>query len=183
MTTITNELLGKCWPASTEANRQKFLPFFNRYLPEYGIVSKVALAAFFAQVGHESGQGRYVEELASGEAYEYRKDLGNTMAGDGRSFKGRGLIQITGRSNYTQLSKAFCVDFTASPQMLSHPEWAVRSACWWWANRRLTQIAESAPLADETAFRRITRIINGGYNGFTDRWKLYGNSCRAFNAI
>ena len=180
---ITNDLLKGAWPSSTEANRQKFLPFFNRYLPEYGITSKVAVAAFLAQIGHESGQMRYAEELASGKAYEGRKDLGNTEPGDGVRFKGRGLIQITGRTNYAQLSKAFGVDFIAHPELLSQPEWAVRSACWWWANRKPTTIAESAPLGDETAFRRITKIINGGYNGFADRWKLYGYACRAVNEL
>lgn len=173
---ITNDLLKKCWPNSTEVNRQKFLPFFGKCLPEYGITSKKAMAAFLAQLGHESGQGRYVEELASGEAYEYRKDLGNVKAGDGRRFKGRGLIQITGRTNYTQLSKAFKVDFIAEPDLLLLPEWALKSACWWWASRKLTAVADNAPLGDETAFRRITRIINGGYNGWADRWKLYGHA-------
>jgi putative chitinase len=176
---ITNELLKKAWPSSTEANRQKFLPFLGKYLTEYGIVSDVAVAAFLAQVGHESGQGRYVEELASGEAYEYRKDLGNVKAGDGRRFKGRGLIQITGRTNYTQLSKMFGVDFVAQPELLSQSEWAIRSACWWWANRKLTAIAEGAPIGDEVTFRRITKIINGGYNGWDDRWKLYKNAIDA----
>ena len=176
---MTNDLLKSAWPSSTESNRQKFLPFFNRYLPEYGITSKVAVAAFLAQIGHESGQMRYVEELASGKAYEGRKDLGNTEPGDGVRFKGRGLIQITGRTNYAQLSKAFGVDFIAHPELLSQPEWAVRSACWWWENRKLTDIAESATLGNEIAFRRITKIINGGYNGWDDRWKLYGKSCQA----
>jgi putative chitinase len=179
--TITNEILKKIWPNSTEANRRKFLPFFNSYMPEYGIVSVSAVAAFFAQVGHESAQGRYVEELAGGEAYEYRKDLGNVKAGDGRRFKGRGLIQITGRANYTAIAKAFGVDFVAEPELLSAPEWAVRSACWWWAERKLTKIAEAAPLGDEAAFRRITKIINGGYNGFADRWRLYGLAVKHLN--
>lgn len=180
---ITNDLLKKCWPNSTEANRQKFLPHFNEYLPKYGIASKKAVAAFFAQVGHESGQGRYVEELASGEAYEYRKDLGNVKAGDGRRFKGRGLIQITGRTNYAQISKTFGTDFITMPVLLSQPEWAVRSACWWWANRKLTAIADNAPLGDEAAFRRITKTINGGYNGWADRWKLYGRAIKALANI
>jgi putative chitinase len=180
---ITNEILKKCWPKSTEANRQKFLPFFNKYLPEYGITSEAAVATFLAQIGHESGQGRYVEELASGEVYEYRKALGNVMAGDGRRFKGRGLIQITGRSNYTQISKAFGVDFVGDPGQLSQPEWAVRSACWWWANRKLSTIADGAPLGDETAFRRITKIINGGYNGWADRWKLYVYAIRTLENL
>jgi putative chitinase len=180
---MTNDILKKCWPNSTEANRQKFLPHLNRYLPEYGIISKTAVAAFVAQIGHESGQGRHVEELASGEAYEYRKDLGNVTAGDGRRFKGRGLIQITGRTNYTQITKAFSVDFVKEPHLLSQPEWAVRSACWWWANRKLTAIADGAPLGDEAAFRRITKTINGGYNGWADRWKLYGYAIRSLENL
>ena len=99
---ITNDFLKQVMPQSTEANRQKYIEWLNNFMPKYGIDSDKEVAAFIAQIGHESGQLRYVEELASGSAYEGRKDLGNTQIGDGIKFKGRGLIQITGRANYTQ---------------------------------------------------------------------------------
>ncbi len=140
---LTNELLKQMLPDSTETNRQKYLPYFNKYLPEYGIATKKQVAKFFAQIGHESGSLRYSEEIASGAAYESRKDLGNTQKGDGTKFKGRGLIQITGRANYQEISNAFGVDFINEPQLLAQPEWAVRSACWWWQKRGLNEIANA----------------------------------------
>jgi len=82
----------------------------------------------------------YNKEIASGAAYEYRKDLGNIYPGDGVKFKGRGLIQITGRSNYTAAAKALGIDCINHPELLEQPEWAVKSACWWWENKGLNEI-------------------------------------------
>jgi putative chitinase len=137
---MTNEQLKAIMPQSTEANRKKYLPFLNKYMLEYGITPERE-AAFLAQIGHESGQLRYVEELASGAAYEWRKDLGNTQPGDGKRFKGRGLIQITGRKNYQQISDAWGVDFIANPALLATPEYAVKSACWWYKNNVLNKLS------------------------------------------
>ena len=138
---ITEELLKQLLPDSTKANRDKYLPYFNIYLKEYGIVTKKQVAAFFAQIGHESGSLRYSEEIASGSAYEGRTDLGNTQPGDGKRFKGRGLIQITGRYNYEKASKALGYDLISNPELLSQPELAVKSACWWWKNAKLNELA------------------------------------------
>jgi putative chitinase len=136
---MTDEQLKAIMPQSTEANRQKYLPFLNQYMQEYGIMDGRE-AAFVAQIGHESAQLRYVEEIASGAAYEGRKDLGNTQPGDGKRFKGRGLIQITGRKNYKQISDAWNVDFIAQPELLATPEYAVKSACWWYKNNVLEKL-------------------------------------------
>ena len=137
---ITNDFLKQVMPQSTEANRQKYIEWLNYFMPKYGIDSDKEVAAFIAQIGHESGQLRYVEELASGRAYEGRKDLGNTQAGDGIRFKGRGLIQITGRFNYTQLSKDLGEDFIKHPELLSTPKYAVQSACWFWNKNKLNDL-------------------------------------------
>ena len=137
---ITNDFLKKVMPQSTEANRQKYIEWLNYFMPKYGIDSDKEVAAFIAQIGHESGQLRYVEELASGSAYEGRKDLGNTQVGDGIKFKGRGLIQITGRANYTQLSKDLGEDFIKNPALLSTPKYAVQSACWFWKKNKLNDL-------------------------------------------
>lgn len=139
--TVTAERLKVLLPGSTEANRLKYLPYFNRYMSQYGIKTEKQVAAFFAQTGTESGQLRYTAEIASGAAYEGRKDLGNVHPGDGVKFKGRGLIQITGRYNYEKASAALGADFINSPELLEQPEWAVKSACWWWAMAGLNQIA------------------------------------------
>ena len=134
---ITNEFLKEVMPQSTEANRQKYLEWLNYFMPKYAIDSDKQVAAFIAQIGHESGQLKYAEEIASGKAYEGRKDLGNTQGGDGIRFKGRGLIQITGRFNYIQLSKDLGEDFIKTPELLSTPKYAVQSACWFWNKNKL----------------------------------------------
>lgn len=154
---------------------EPFVSYLNEYCAKYEINTPLRLAAFLAQIGHESGRLCFVEEIASGTAYEGRKDLGNIHPGDGVRYKGRGLIQITGRSNYVQLSKALKLPFVEHPEWLSLPEYAVMTACWFWHNRGLNE------LADAGRFRDITRIINGGYNGLEDRGKLYEKCKRIFN--
>ena len=137
---ITNEDLKKILPLSSEVNRNKYIEWLNYFMPKYDIDTDKEIAAFIAQIGHESGQLRYVEEIASGAAYEGRKDLGNTQKGDGKRFKGRGLIQITGRFNYTQLSKDLGEDFVKNPELLSTPKYAVQSACWFWNKNKLNDL-------------------------------------------
>ncbi len=123
-------------------------------------------AYFLAQVGHESGELRYTEEIASGDAYEGRRDLGNTEAGDGRRFKGRGLIQLTGRANYRGFGEAIGVDLLSNDnaqRVATDPGLAVEVACWFWQARGLNA------LADEDDAHAVTRRINGGLNGLADR--------------
>ena len=134
---------------------------------EYGINTPERQAAFLAQIGHESGSFAYVREIASGEAYEGRRDLGNTHQGDGVRFAGKGLIQLTGRANYRDMTRwlgwSDCPDFEAHPDELAAPRWAALSACAYWASRDLNA------LADAGDFEGITRKINGGLNGHADR--------------
>ena len=130
------------------------------------ISTPLRLAHFLAQVGHESADLRYSKELASGEAYEGRKDLGNSQPGDGPRFKGRGLIQLTGRANYDAYGKARGEDFIAGngPERIAiEPFLAVDVAIWFWTRNRINRFA------DEDDVRQVTKIINGGYNGLEDR--------------
>ena len=150
-----------------EKTLNPFYVHLQLIMPIYEIDTSLREAAFLAQVAHESGRFYYTEELASGKAYEGRRDLGNIQPGDGVRFKGRGLIQLTGRSNYKDFSRHCGIDFTATPELLSLPEHAVRSACWFWHSRGLNE------LADAGEFKKITRIINGGYNGLEERIKFY----------
>lgn len=163
---ITDTQLKQIYPFSTSANRAKYLLYFNTLLPEYGITTLIRIQAYFAQIGHESGQLNYSEEIASGKAYEGREDLGNIHLGDGIWYKGRGLIQITGRSNYQTLSNAFGVDFIQEPELLQEPKWAVKSSLWFWKVKGLNAIADSGD------FKFLTRKINGGYNGLSDRIEI-----------
>ena len=167
MVNLTVETLKKIYPQSTASNRLKYINYLDIYMEEYQINSSIRRQMFLAQIGHESEQLRYSEEIASGKAYEGRKDLGNINPGDGVRYKGRGLIQITGRSNYQKMSKALSNDFILYPEKLSEPIWAVISACCWWKEHKLNEIADSGD------FKRVTRKINGGYNGLEDRLKLY----------
>ena len=139
----------------------------NEAMSEFGISTPARQRAFIAQIAHESGEFQYVRELASGRAYEWRKDLGNVCAGDGVRFKGRGLIQITGRSNYEACGRALSLDLLNKPELLELPINAARSAAWFWKTHGLNE------LADVGDFKRITRIINGGYNGYDDRLAYY----------
>ena len=167
---ITNDLLKKLLSNSTEANRQKYLPFFNKYMQEYGIESDKQVAAFFAQIGTETGSLSRVDEnlnysakrllevfpkyfnsnnvakyanqpakIAS-RAYANRIGNGSEESGDGWKYRGRGLIQVTGKANYIAVSKGTGIDCINNPDLLVQPEWAVKSACWWWHNAGLNKI-------------------------------------------
>lgn len=163
---LTKEQLKAIAPTIKEPQLSIYAKELGDTMEEYAIKTPSQKCMFLAQVMHESGACRYVKELAKGDAYEGRKDLGNTKPGDGVKFKGRGLIQITGRANYTKLSEAFGVDFVAKPELLEQPEWAAKSAGWFWNSRRLS---DTAATNSEEAFKIVTKRINGGYNGLEDR--------------
>lgn len=152
----------------------RFLDPINKTLDEFEINTPQRIRMFLAQIGHESGQLRYRRELASGEAYEGRKDLGNTKPGDGVRYKGRGLIQITGKYNYGLASLALGLPLLEKPELLEEDLNACRSAGWFWYKSNLNA------LADMGKFETITRRINGGMNGYSDRYKLYQ---RAFEIV
>ncbi len=140
-------------------------------LKKYDITSSRRMAHFIAQIGHETASFRYAEELADGSAYEGRRDLGNTQPGDGKRFKGRGLIQLTGRANYAAYSQATGVDYVARPQLVAtDPVVAVDVACWYWNSRKISK------LADKDDAKAVTKMINGGYNGLDDRLDYLGRA-------
>jgi putative chitinase len=163
---VTLEQLKKIVPYAG-ASAPLYLGHLNNAMEEFGINTPAREAAFLAQVAHESGSFRYTLELADGSAYEGRKDLGNTQPGDGRRYKGRGLIQITGRANYAECAKALGLPLLERPEILEQAGPAARSAAWFWASRGLNE------LADAGNFDRITRRINGGTNGAKERLAYY----------
>lgn len=144
-----------------------FLAPLNAAMLEFGITTPARQASFLSQVGHESGQLRYVRELASGQVYEGRADLGNTQRGDGVRFRGRGLLQVTGRTNYAACGKALGLDLLAQPDLIEQTVNACRSAGWFWQTRGLNALADAG---DQ---ERVTRRINGGVNGLAERLALY----------
>ena len=136
----------------------------NVHFRTYGILdNSLRLIHFLAQLAHESGNFRYMEEIASGAAYEGRKDLGNTQAGDGKRYKGRGPIQLTGRANYRRYGQQLGIDFENNPEIVAIPSVGLLVACKFWFDNGLNE------LADKDDVLTITRRINGGLNGFDDR--------------
>lgn len=150
---------------------QTFQPIIDNAAQDFEINTPARMAAFLAQVGHESGGLHWLNEIwgptPAQSRYEGRADLGNTQEGDGFKYRGRGLIQITGRGNYQRCSDALATDFIGDPDQLAQPEYAVRSAMWFWRSHGLNE------LADAGQFERITKIINGGLNGEDQRLALY----------
>jgi len=148
-----------------------YAPLITSTMEEFKIDTGQRQAAWLAQVGHESGQLRYTQEITDathdGSQYENRADLGNTSPGDGKLFIGRGLIQVTGRANYRACGMALGVDLLSFPTRLAEPALAVRSAGWFWNAKGLNRYAD----ADE--FGSLTKRINGGYNGLDDRIRLW----------
>jgi putative chitinase len=157
-----------------------FISFLNTAMSHHNINTPKRIAAFLAQVGHESGQLQFVCELGS-DHYLSKYDtgtlaarLGNTPEpdGDGQKYRGRGLIQITGRDNYRQCSLALFGDerLLNHPELLEQPQWAAESAAWFWNHSGLSE------LADRDQFNSITRRINGGLNGLQNRLQLWARA-------
>lgn len=153
-----------------------FVSALNTAMGRYGIVGTLRVSAFIAQIGHECGQLRYVREIwgptAQQLGYEGRADLGNIVKGDGSKFRGRGLIQITGRANYAACGEALGLDLISTPELLELPQHAAMSAAWFWSTRGLNT------LADQKDFAKITKRINGGLTGQADRQALYDRALK-----
>ncbi len=156
---------------------EKWQPAIDAAMAEFGIASALQQAAFIAQIAHESGRFCYVKEIwgptPAQRRYEGRKDLGNVQTGDGKRFMGRGLIQITGRTNYRFMSAKLGLDLINNPELLEQPSHAVRSAAAWWASKGLNDVAQSGD------FLRVTKIINGGCNGLKDRQEIWATAKQA----
>lgn len=154
----------------SRSRAEKFIGPLNEAMGEFAITTPARQAAFLAQIGHESGQLLYVQEIASGAAYEGRKDLGNTQPGDGKRFKGKGLIQLTGRANHLACALYFDKSLDEVCEWLITPEGAARSAGYFWHTRDLNQYADSGD------FLKLTKKINGGTNGLADRLALWARA-------
>lgn len=155
-----------------------YLPHLLAAMEKHQINNPKRIAAFLAQIGHESGSLRYAREIwgptEAQKRYDQRADLGNTpeLDGDGKKFLGRGLIQLTGRRNYLLVSLILFRDerLLDRPELLEEPQWAAESAAWYWMSKGLNE------MADRGEFKRITQLINGGLNGYQDRIKLWARA-------
>lgn len=176
---LTSAQLQQLFPnARTQAG--VFISALNNAMTHRSINTPKRIAAFLAQVGHESGQLHYVRELGN-DQYLSKYDtgalalhLGNTPEsdGDGQKYRGRGLIQITGCNNYRECSLGLFGDerLLSLPELLEQPQWAAESAAWFWERNGLNE------LADRDQFNSITRRINGGLNGLEDRLQLWARA-------
>jgi len=156
--------------ANIQLSGSGYLPLMIETMNKGGIKNPNERIMFMAQVGHESGEGRYMEEIASGAAYEGRSDLGNTQPGDGKRYKGRGYIQITGRANYrTYGPKAGVPDAEQNPKKLAEPKNAAKVALAYW----LARVNRGAAAKGMAGMNTVTKNINGGLNGLKDRISKY----------
>ncbi len=168
LTSVTAAQLIGCMPGLSSTKANTVLPYLNSAQVEAQINTCDRTAAWLAQLGHESGSLLYMEEIASGAAYEGRRDLGNTQRGDGVKFKGRGPIQLTGRANYAAAGAALGLDLINNPKQVATYPIGFRTSAWFWKSKGLNA------LADAGNFAGITKIINGGTNGASDRNMRWG---------
>jgi len=182
LTDLTEAFLKRVMPAISAANLTAYVPFLKQAMTEFEINTPARVAAFLAQLAHESGQFRFMAEIwgptENQKRYEppsdLARDLGNTMPGDGKRFKGRGPIQITGRSNYKRYGDMLNVNLIDNPDRASDKDIAFRTAGAFWKMNSLNQ------LADRQWYMTITKRVNGGFNGLEDRVKHYE---RALNVL
>ena len=194
LTNFTSRQIQLATGASQEHARL-FMPYLNSTCGRYAINTPVRALCFFSQVGEESARLFYTEEIASGADYEGR--MGNIHPGDGVRYKGRGLIQITGRDNYSAISRDLGIDFLSFPSLLGAKntdqcseeqlKFTALSAGWYWNNRKINSIADRINLRvhieseeNKKYFTEITRAINGGINGLETRILNYQSGLQSF---
>jgi putative chitinase len=145
-------------------------PALQDVLKRYELDTRLRAAHFLAQTCHESAGFRTTEEFASGQQYEGRQDLGNTQRGDGRRYKGRGLLQLTGRANYRAYGQALGIDLEGDPERAGDPVLSLEIACEYWKRRTIN------PDCDRDDLVAVTRKVNGGLNGLDSRREYLGRA-------
>jgi putative chitinase len=165
---VTKSQLAKIWGCSESLIEDHEIDEMNSCLHKYKINTPNRIRHFLSQTSHESGGGRYKKELASGEAYNGRTDLGNTSPGDGPKYKGAGYIQLTGKYNYSRLA-----DYLGDPRVMEGVEYVAEnlpftSAGYWWEDNKVNELIDDG--ADVLA---VTKRVNGGTNGLADRQHYY----------
>jgi len=166
---ITGEQLKQIYKHTPKDKCDAYALAFSKEFPNYGLFTPRRVAAFLGQIGVESGELRFDEELRSkwntsdlkdpnaitGDLYENRKNLGNYVKGDGPKFIGRGIIQLTGRANYTKYGGLVGVDLVKNPERAKEPAVSVKIALEYWKEKNLNA------QADVWRLDKITEAING----------------------
>jgi putative chitinase len=167
---FTLNILNKIAPSNHTSVKASLIEPLNKWLPAYEINTLLRIEHFIGQAAEESDSFNTLKEYASGREYEGRDDLGNTEEGDGPRFKGRGIFQITGRANYKRLGDILKIDLVNHPELAETPDVAVRTACEYWKSHNLSTYADNDDITS------ITKRINGGLNGFTQRQQFVDNA-------
>jgi len=162
MFTLTPQMLKKIGPNMPQDTADDYAPMLTQGMDRWGIDTYDEITMFLANLMHESGEFRWMQEIASGSEYEGRADLGNTSAGDGVKYKGRGPIQVTGKTNYIIMGMLLDLDLVDNPDLLLDPQNGIDAACAFWWNNRLDDAAKKG-------FIPVVKAINGGTNGLADR--------------
>lgn len=172
-------ILRKYWPYAKEWILEGIVDNWSRLCDKYGIDSPREQAHLLAQIAHESANLRTTVEYGTYnyfKKYNNRKSLGNTEPGDGPRYRGRGLIQITGRANYSEMSKELGVDLINNPELLEKFPLALETAFIFWYNRdKLKEFSLKNDII------KVTKIVNGGTNGLSDRRKQLHKAREVFN--
>jgi putative chitinase len=172
---IGADALRRIMPKLSQERCDQYLPHLQQAMEEFDIDTPLREAAFLAQIAHESGELVFMEEIwgptEAQRRYEPQTDLarmlGNTEVGDGKRFKGRGPIQITGRANYQKYGDLLGIDLVNDPPLGASPKVGFRIAGLYWQKNALNE------LADSQQFKTITKRINGGFNGLEQRQRFY----------
>ena len=185
---LTGEELLAIMPRVPAKKRDEVVPFLQAAMTEFAVNKPARAAAFLAQLAHESGQLRFMEEIWGPTEAQRRYEppgalaekLGNTEPGDGKRFKGRGPIQITGRANYRRYGGLLGIDLVSDPGRAALSDLGFRIAGLFWERNGLNELADRA---DADAFRLITKRINGGLNGQKDREQFYAVACAVLGVV
>lgn len=167
MIALTAPQVMQVMPHVTPERVDLFLPALNQGMADYGVDTKLDVAAFLATIAEESGELHWTKEIwgptAAQARYEGNVALGNTVAGDGTWFRGRGLIQVTGRANYKRMGGLLGLPLAVRPSLLEQPVYAAMSAVVFWWDQGVSTVA------DRGDFRRVTKIVNGGLTNIERR--------------
>lgn len=167
---ITLDQFKACFPNAPQETVSSWYWVLIGRMVQDDINTPTRAAAFFAQIGWECGEFRFLEEKTDGRYLELRSDLGNTNPGDGFKYRGRGIIQLTGRANYRYFGNKLGVDLEAEPELATDLFIASAVACAYWNEHGLSELADQNT---RNAFAEITRRINGGYTHLEQRLSMW----------
>jgi len=168
---VNKTQLATIWGCAESLIEDREIVELNKCLEKFNITTTNRIRHFLSQTAHESGGGKWKKELSDGWYLEGRTDIGNTQPGDGPKYKGAGYIQLTGRWNYQKFSNFIGDDRVMEGVDYVADKYPFTSAGFWWNSNGMNELCDKNPSVEQ-----VTRRVNGGYNGLSDR-KYYHNIC------